>query len=33
VHDIGADEILDRFAFASPTLVQDRHPGEGRGPF
>ena len=32
VHDIGADEILTRFAFASPILIQDRHPGEGRDP-
>src|SRR5215468_7450407 len=33
VHDIRPEEILDRFAFAAPTLLQERGPGEGRDPF
>jgi G3E family GTPase len=33
VHDIAPDEILDRFAFAQPTLLQGGGPGEGRDPF
>jgi G3E family GTPase len=33
VHDIAPDEILDRFAFAQPTLLQGGDPGESRDPF
>jgi G3E family GTPase len=33
VHDIRPQEILDRFAFAAPTLLQERGPGEGLDPF
>ena len=33
VHDIAPDEILDRFAFAQPTLLQGGGPGESRDPF
>ena len=32
VHDIAPEEILGRFAFASPILLQQRVPGEGRDP-
>ena len=30
VHDIAAQEILDRFAFAAPVLLQNRSPGRRR---
>jgi G3E family GTPase len=33
VHDIAPEELLDRFAFAAPTLLQERGPREGRDPF